>query len=228
MAVFITKCPHCSADQMTFPIFGVSLELESTFRNKATSVCGNCGLCGRPVAAAINWRPVTQSRNGYDWYKVAVGHLTGAGTNLTDLGFYVSETWPKPPEVEVPPSLPDIVSRAFRQAEQNRLMPDCEEAAATMYRRALDLALKEAFPEERGTLDQKLRKLIADHRLPQAVGDWAHEVRLIGNDGAHDAAGVAESDLLDARAFIDTVLKYLFTLPAQIAARRPITISGQS
>ncbi len=110
------------------------------------------------------------------------------------------------------------------QAERNRLSPDCQEAAATMYRRSLDLALKEAFPQENGMLDAKLKKLVREKRLPEAIGDWAHEVRLIGNDGAHDLEGVSQGDLLDAKAFIDTVLKYLFTLPAQIASRRPVEL----
>lgn len=95
-----------------------------------------------------------------------------------------------------------------------------------MYRRSLDLALKEAFPETKGALDAKLKKLVKEQKLPEALGEWAHEVRLIGNDGAHDLDGVSREDLLDARAFIDTVLKYLFTLPAQISARKPVTLAA--
>ena len=95
-----------------------------------------------------------------------------------------------------------------------------------MYRRSLDLALKEAFPEEKGMLDAKLKKLVQQKMLPEAIGKWAHEVRVIGNDGAHDLEGVDSVALLDARAFIDTVLKYLFTLPAQIEARRSVDING--
>ncbi len=89
-----------------------------------------------------------------------------------------------------------------------------------MYRRSLDVGLKIAFPDMPGMLDAKLKKLVEQKILPDAIGEWSHGVRLIGNEAAHDLEGVTKDDLIDARAFIDTVLRYLFTLPAQIASRK--------
>ncbi len=89
-----------------------------------------------------------------------------------------------------------------------------------MYRRSLELALKIAFPDLRGSLAARIRTLVDDHDLPTTIGAWLTQVRLIGNDGAHEVDGVSRPDLEDARGFVDMALRYIFTLPAQVAARR--------
>ncbi|MBB3910850.1 DUF4145 domain-containing protein [Sphingomonas desiccabilis] len=222
MAVFITMCPHCGADQMSFQIFGYKPPAASKWKTDPTLAGASCGRCDMPVSATLRYTLVQSSSDST--FASRVQGLNRPDTNLEALGFELADSWPSPPAPEAPASLPRTVERAFMQAERNRLSPDCQEAAATMYRRSLDLALKEAFPQENGMLDAKLKKLVREKRLPEAIGDWAHEVRLIGNDGAHDLEGVSQGDLLDAKAFIDTVLKYLFTLPAQIASRRPVEL----
>ncbi|WP_052757287.1 DUF4145 domain-containing protein [Sphingobium chungbukense] len=226
MAVFISKCPHCASDQMSFSIFGFSQQIGERWKSHHTAVAGLCGKCHLPVAATL--KIVNPAGNSASSYQANVAKLPNPANNLELLGFALVDVWPKPAAPSAPDNLPLTVERAFLQAEKNLTMADCEEAAATMYRRALDLGLKEAFPDEKGSLDARLKRLVKDRRLPEAVGDWAHEVRVIGNDGAHDLDGVSREDLMDARNFIDTVLKYLFTLPAQIRARKPVELPSQS
>lgn len=209
---------------MSFPIFGFRNPKGFKWKVEPTIVAGACGRCDQPVCATLSFSAVTSNNDSTFAQKAQL--LTKSDSQLDMLGFELEMTWPLPSLPEAPASLPPSVERAFIQAEKNRMMPDCEEAAATMYRRSLDLALKEAFPEEKGMLDAKLKKLVQQKMLPEAIGKWAHEVRLIGNDGAHDLEGVDLVALLDARAFIDTVLKYLFTLPAQIEARRSVEITS--
>jgi uncharacterized protein DUF4145 len=48
---------------------------------------------------------------------------------------------------------------------------------------------------------------------------WAHQVRLIGNDAAHEADEPSSDDIDAMAAFTETLLKYLFTLPAEVKAR---------
>jgi hypothetical protein len=137
--------------------------------------------------------------------------------------FNVAQIWPQPQPSVIPANLPPEVERAFTQAERNYQMSGCEEPASLMYRRSLELALKHLHPKVTGTLAARIHKLVEQHELPRPMGDWLTHVRLIGNDGAHEAAGVSREDLNDARAFADTVLRYLYTLPAQIKARQKLT-----
>jgi hypothetical protein len=106
------------------------------------------------------------------------------------------------------------------QGERNFRTPDCEEAAATMYRRSLDIGLKVAFPDYKGDLNKRIEKLVEAHVLPTSIGDWAHQVRLVGNDGAHDLEGVTRPDLVACRNFVGAVLRYSFSFPKMVADRR--------
>jgi len=157
----------------------------------------------------------------FDSYRAAVSQLAEPHRSLGELKFEFVESWPKVAHPIIPAHLPEQVRKAFSQAERNFTLPDCEEAAATMYRRSLDVGLKLAYPDLTGTLYDKIKSLAKSHEIPSTLAEWAHEVRVIGNDGAHDLEGVTKEDVEAARGFIDTILRYLFTLPAQIAARRP-------
>lgn len=219
MAVLVADCPHCSTASMTFPIFGVLPQPASKFSPngpKYASVAGECASCHQPISAMVM---TTKHYQSDSQYRHACLSLASEVTKLDVLGFALVDYWPQPSPLRIPESLPDAVERSFKQAEINFAQPDCEEAAGMMYRRSLDVGLKIAFPEAKGSIDAKLRKLIASHELPASLGAWANAVRVIGNESAHELDGITRDDLVDARAFIDTVLRYIFTLPAQIEAR---------
>jgi hypothetical protein len=48
---------------------------------------------------------------------------------------------------------------------------------------------------------------------------WAHQVGLIGNEAAHETAEPSKKDIDAVASFTETLLKYLFTLPAEVRAR---------
>jgi hypothetical protein len=116
--------------------------------------------------------------------------------------------------------LPSKVEKALRQADENLQRPGCEEPAAVFYGRAIELALKHAHSSVTGTLAQRIAKLAQDRIIPQAMSDWATQVRVVRNDGAHDD-GVSREDVEAARDFTDAFLRYLITMPALVEARRP-------
>lgn len=55
-----------------------------------------------------------------------------------------------------------------------------------MYRKALDIAVKEIDPKLTGMLGPKLKKLAQAGRLTNDISDWADQVRVLGNEAAHD------------------------------------------
>ncbi|WP_157182172.1 DUF4145 domain-containing protein [Methylobacterium sp. WSM2598] len=128
-------------------------------------------------------------------------------------------TWPDPPKPRVPDHLPPGTERALQQAERAFYRKDTD-AAGMMYRRALETALKAKFPNVTGTLYARIKALVDSHDLPPAIGEWAHEVRIIGNDAAHEDDSLSERDMTAMREFTDAVLRYAVTLPAEIELRR--------
>jgi hypothetical protein len=144
----------------------------------------------------------------------------GNGPDVSSLK--VVEFWPKSAQPSVPDHVPEQIGRAVLQAERNFHVDGNEEASAMMYPRSLELALKDKFPALTGTLAARIKQLVADKTLPQAMGDWADEIRDLGNDAAHDPIEVDRTQLTMIRGFADATLRYLYTLPAEINARRKL------
>lgn len=61
-------------------------------------------------------------------------------------------------------------------------------------------------------------------KLDNNLVDWATEIRLIGNEGAHfdPIKDVEEHDANQIIMFIEELIKYVYILPAEIDKRRQI------
>ncbi|GMU26329.1 MAG: hypothetical protein AMXMBFR16_12340 [Candidatus Uhrbacteria bacterium] len=76
--------------------------------------------------------------------------------------------------------------------------------------------------ETQGTLADRLNALGAKGVLHPTLSDWAKEVRLVGNVGAHfdPMQQVTVEDAQQLVNFIRELLKYLYELPAELNRRR--------
>jgi hypothetical protein len=92
--------------------------------------------------------------------------------------------------------------------------------ACTAYRKTLDIGLKKYDANLKGTLYERIDTLAARHDITPAMQEWAHQVRLIGNDANHEDQEPKEGDIEAIGGFTETLLKYLFTLPAEVKARK--------
>lgn len=110
----------------------------------------------------------------------------------------------------------------FKQARDCRRRRQFD-LAAMGYRKALDVGLKIFDPAVSGMMKSRIDKLADENALTPALKDWAHHVRLLGNEGAHEADEPSEQDVDDLEAFTESVLEYLFTLPKRIELRRART-----
>lgn len=77
--------------------------------------------------------------------------------------------------------------------------------------------------ETNGTLAERLVRLRDRGILQPALAEWATEVRLIGNIGAHfdPIQSVSLDDSRELLAFVRELLRYLYELPAELSRRRP-------
>ncbi len=138
------------------------------------------------------------------------------GTNETLL--QKAKIYPSIEELDAPAGTPDKVAEAYIAArvslQTNK--PGFWEAAAVMARRSIELALADCGAK--GSLKNMIDKLGAEGILAKSMVDWANEVRIIGNDGAHDC--VTREDAVQAVYFAEMLFTYMFKLPAMIAKRR--------
>lgn len=211
---------------MAFAIVGVR-SIPNTGTSKGSGIASGrlatvglqCQTCMKGAAATVRYIENVQSGA----WQGLMQELLKEGPSVPAGHWAVAAFWPEPQPTRIPEHLPNVVARAFRQGETNLAVADHQEAAATMFRRALDTALKIRFPDLKGDLKKKIGSLAENHIIPTDLAAWADEVRGIGNDGAHDLEGCTQEDAEAARDFVDAVLRYLFSLPGMIAARRPDT-----
>lgn len=115
------------------------------------------------------------------------------------------------PKIE---GLPDSIGRSVTQAHRSYAASSYD-ACAVMCRRALEALCKTLSASGRD-LARRLADLKATGRIDSRLLDWAHGVRLVGNQAAHDVeTAVTAEDARDILEFTEALLTYVFTLDAK-------------
>jgi hypothetical protein len=96
-------------------------------------------------------------------------------------------------------------------------------ASVVMCRRAIQSSAI-GFKAKGGRLIDQIDDLFKSGKITEALKDFAHEVRLTGNDGAHpDKDGLADVKEEDSAAIIEFTREYLhhvYVMPAKLKARQ--------
>ncbi|KAE8755635.1 DUF4145 domain-containing protein [Paraburkholderia madseniana] len=118
------------------------------------------------------------------------------------------------------PAIPAGIQSTFDEACR-AIAANCPRAGAVMARRTLE-AVAADRGETDGPLVKRLAALASRGLLPSTFSDWAKEVRLVGNIGAHFdlEEDVSARDAEQLRDFIAELLNHLYVLPSKLATRR--------
>ena len=96
-------------------------------------------------------------------------------------------------------------------------------ASVVMCRRALQSSVIEKGAEKDRLVDQ-IDELYESQTITKDIKDWAHEIRLTGNIGAHpDEDGLQDITPKDAEElinFMEEYLNYVYIMPAKVAEKR--------
>ena len=215
MAIWIGDCPHCGATKMTFTTCTVDA-LGDYYGNAFFS----CPGCRWPVAVTFGKLPAGRVAGAAPLApKVSARDLHGSWKQTIEAaGYVIVRISPPPVQSAAPDAVPQAIARNFIQAEEARKRMH-REAAGMAYRRVLELALKDLAPEQKGTLEKRIEKLAEAGRLTPDLATWAHSVRQLGNEAAHDEPEPSEEDIDDLGGFTRVVLEYLYTMPAKVRRR---------
>jgi hypothetical protein len=175
-----------------------------------------CGGCGLPT-----------SFHAYSGVTTSPPH--NAQSDIESAKYEVRGFWPASKGPEIPRHLPPDFKAKLLEAEKS-FAAQINTGAAGLYRSLIDATTKrqltEAELKSAGTLQARIDRLAEKHVIPDTVAAWAHEVRVIANDGLHDEPTVSREDAEMARSFALTYLRYNFELPGDVAARRTIKVEG--
>jgi hypothetical protein len=196
-AFFNRECPHCG-HQTTFQIFGSYLEQAATF------ALGRCMGCHLPVVAGFAQQIQLQGIEG----------------NLERYGAHVLRSWPQAPAPVRPEHTPDRPRNLYLQGIDNQRRGNWD-AAGMAFRTCLDQALRRLHPEGNGTLYNRINTLPVETGVTPSMRAWAHEIRALGNEAAHEDEPFDEDTAGDLQKFTEVFLMYAFTLPGMLAARHP-------
>jgi len=109
---------------------------------------------------------------------------------------------------------PDIVINPYKESHKC-YRAQAYEACVIMCRKGIE-AICSDKGETKGILAYKLKKLKDKNILEETFYNWANELRLIGNDGAHSHDNkVDKQDAKDSLDFFDALITYLYHLVDQ-------------
>lgn len=122
----------------------------------------------------------------------------------------------------LPEHVPTTVRRTFESA-LSCFRVGAYEPCAIMCRKSLEALCRE-LGESGGTLAKRLSRLSDSGRIDQRLASWSNELRLIGNDAAHDIdLELSQEDAQDGLDFVEAILQNLFVLKhkfQEFSARR--------
>ncbi|WP_299820250.1 DUF4145 domain-containing protein [uncultured Roseibium sp.] len=202
MAIFTTNCPHCSAQSISLTVHYAT----ETNRRKKYLFCF-CPRCFNPVtielSSGLEIAEFKHDRN-------------------VDISQYsqtiILNIIPQPVEYCAPDYTPEPAASDYIEGEELKAQRRWR-AAGFSYRIALENALKAFDPDGSGKLVGRINRLRDTGQIPSSLASFAHEVRLIGNDAAHESERPTEKDIHEISALCELVLQYLFTLPGILKER---------
>lgn len=192
---FRGTCPHCET-------VGVSFARVGEYRSRVEGVSVEevfalivCGCCERAAMAMFP---------SYDDYHEH--QLTESDVTLH----------PSAPSAgSVPEHLPERVAQRYSEALSD-MRRAARESAAVMFRKTLELSLKTIRPDDDGNLYVRIDKAAEAGAITRDLAEWAHRIRLDGNDAAHEDAVPTAEEIREMQHFTELVLRYVFSLPGML------------
>ncbi len=213
----LKKCPFCLKENVA----GTILHFDFLQSHKC-NLLGRCNHCLNGIVGQVNIGNLSQLA-GYhpqeQYYRVQEFIRTSEG-NIEDDEFILSETltwFPKPPEIDIPANLPKNVEEKFRQAERLSNLIDMRDPAGNAYRATLERSILHIDASlTGGNLYSKIEKLAKNGQITEDLKNFAHQIRVLGNDATHNDDDITQEELNNLSIFTRMFLMYVFTLPAMI------------
>lgn len=228
MFEFQGRCPYCSSDRGFFA-FGVSAYTVGEYdysknspQEKAIlqerrkdnpltefSLAGTCIACKSPIVALCRASLTTRSE-----IESCIGHRE-KGTNRT---VTVDKIFPAPTPPYEHPAIPDKARETF-VALQEMLRERKPAHLIINGCRAVLEASARALGSEGRTLSFRIDDLHKKGEITKTLAEWAHKIRLDGNEAVHEMGG-SDEEAREIVNFTRIFLQYVFELPDTIQKAR--------
>lgn len=131
----------------------------------------------------------------------------------------VTASFPPAKEPDIDPAWPSELVRHFADAQRMIDQNMTPSIIVGICRSVLDMATKQLGVDvKEKNLAKRIDRLLSDGIITKPIADWAHVIRVDGNDAVHDGIGNIE-DAREYIAFLRMFLNVAFTLPKRIEER---------
>ena len=207
MTSILHACPYCGSS-------GAAFELLAGIPSQRSRVhwylLGQCGVCKEVALVKLNDNDL-ESRRASPIDPTVFGRDKPLDQRFEVISFHPQTSIPSAPE-----NVPDNIASAFVEAEASFNNGHLS-AAGACYRKAIERAVKASFPDGKGMLNQRIRELEKQGKLPTTLIDLLDQVKLLGNLAVHEMEeDPTEEDCEAASEFSWLFLTYMFSLPAKI------------
>lgn len=231
MATFVADCPRCGSKKTTFDCYSSIPVDQDHGWSVVSEVFGVCRVCHRSTILVLNQE---QSDSSLTSSLKQTNKIIGLDGSLNDLLTFKRTVTSLDQFLNAPPEhLPEQLELVVREGNKC-LSAQCWNAAAAMYRLALDLATKGMLPSEgepvarvRRNLGLRLPWLFDNGALPRDLEQLAECLQQDGNDGAHDGS-LTKEDAEDLHDFCFELLRRLYTEPARLEIAKQRRIDRRS
>ena len=189
MSIFQADCPHCDLRSVAFTI--VSEMRAANISPYLFDTLAICGRSSRGILASFNLSTTTPP---------PPTQLIKAG-RANEIGLPTIS--PAAPSTGAPDRTPERAADYYRQGMEN--LPGNLDAASSMFRSALEAGLREKFSDIEGTLYQRIESAADQGGLAADLADWAHQIRLGGNDAVHGGEQFSREEAERLQAFTELV-----------------------
>jgi len=215
-------------------------EMEIVFlSSQGFNMNGICPHCNRPTVLTHASQPFVeevgkQPGTGYAINRVSlVTQCQGCRKCVLGIAKIVAGPMPQrfeyethypvgTPNEELPTSVPNFVADDFKEAIRCHWVMSYR-ACVVMCRRAIQTSAVQFNAQGRNLVDQ-IDDLLNKGIITVPLKDFAHEIRLTGNVGAHGADGlsdISKEDADDMMEFTKEYLDHVYVMPAKLRARHP-------
>lgn len=187
-------CPKCNFIVETGVLFTYTYDVTYTdeLQNQGTGVAlAKCLNCNSPFLSQEDFINIED----YSWASDQI------------------QLFPVPDNIALR-NAPEIVINPYKEAYKC-YRAQAYEACVIMCRKGIEAICKDKG-ETKGNLADKLKNLREKHILEDTFYNWANELRLIGNDGAHSHdKTIDKQDAQDSVNFLDALITYNYHLVDQ-------------
>lgn len=198
------NCPHCHTKSVSFSSYG-EINKPNQQKYPIFTTAFYCGICYGGYIAEI------LKTDGDSPHSIK--------GNIEDVSYlHIENEYPSPQDISAPDYLPENINTFYIQAADSLRVGNLD-ASSMMSRKALEVAVKKLDGKGK-SLYLKIENLAQEGKITEELKDWAHAIRLDGNEAAHEDEPVTPEFAKEILSFAEMFLMYTFTMPERIALRR--------